>query len=192
MLIGPNGQQINANDYQMLQEMLTGSLEQHIANLNISAHNPEFLHPEFFTPAINVYEEGLAFLPNGLRNAMESQEEINVTDFIHNMYGDLGKETLLAMKSNLANPEMLEELNLLVVRLGDGDGQFFLVGVLPVINAEVELLFGQAEILGNFDDNVVFILRDVAVGIGDGHQVDNVHHPDLVFVLRLRHNRLFY
>ena len=127
MLIGPNGQQINANDYQMLQEMLTGSLEQHIANLNISAHNPEFLHPEFFTPAINVYEEGLAFLPNGLRNAMESQEEINVTDFIHNMYGDLGKETLLAMKSNLANPEMLDELNEFERKLVNGWGEENLV-----------------------------------------------------------------
>lgn len=127
MLIGPNGQQINANDYQMLQEMLTGSLEQHIANLNISAHNPEFLHPEFFTPAINVYEEGLAFLPNGLRNAMESQEEINVTDFIHNMYGDLGKETLLAMKSNLANPEMLEELGEFERKLVNGWGEENLV-----------------------------------------------------------------
>ena len=127
MLIGPNGQQINANDYQMLQEMLTGSLEQHIANLNISAHNPEFLHPEFFTPAINVYEEGLAFLPNGLRNAMESQEEINVTDFIHNMYGNLGKETLLAMKSNLANPEMLDELNEFERKLVNGWGEENLV-----------------------------------------------------------------
>ena len=127
MLIGPNGQQINANDYQMLQEMLTGSLEQHLANLNISAHNPEFLHPEFFTPAINVYEEGLAFLPNGLRNAMESQEEINVTDFIHNMYGDLGKETLLAMKSNLANPEMLEELDEFERKLVNGWGEENLV-----------------------------------------------------------------
>lgn len=127
MLIGPNGQKINENDYQMLQEMLTGSLEQHIANLNISAHNPEFLHPEFFTPAINVYEEGLAFLPNGLRNAMESQEEINVTDLIHNMYGDLGKETLLAMKSNLANPEMLEELNEFERKLVNGWGEENLV-----------------------------------------------------------------
>ena len=127
MLIGPNGQQINANDYQMLQEMLTGSLEQHIANLNISAHNPEFLHPEFFTPAINVYEEGLAFLPNGLRNAMESQEEINVTDFIHNMYSDLGKETLRAMKSNLANPEMLDELNEFERKLVNGWGEENLV-----------------------------------------------------------------
>ena len=59
MLLNPSGQPINENDYQMLLEMLTGSLEQHIANLNISAHNPEFLHPEFFTPALNVYEEGL-------------------------------------------------------------------------------------------------------------------------------------
>ena len=33
MLIGPNGQKINENDYQMLQEMLTGSLEQHMGNI---------------------------------------------------------------------------------------------------------------------------------------------------------------
>ena len=78
--------------------------------------------------------------------------------------------------------EMLQVFNLLLLALRHSNGDAILVGFLPIVNAEVVILLGQFELLSDMDKDISFLFQNVFVGIGDGHQVDDVHHPGLLFI----------
>ena len=87
MLLNKNGEKLNENDLQMLEEMITGSIEEHIERLKHFRDSDTVDDPKFYAPILNVYEEGLAYLPMRLREAVNGTEEISATDFIFRRYG---------------------------------------------------------------------------------------------------------
>ncbi|MCR4937059.1 MAG: hypothetical protein K5987_02720, partial [Lachnospiraceae bacterium] len=85
MILSTNGEKINENDLQVMEEMIRGSIESHIERLKHFRDTESVDDPEFYAPIINVYEEGLAFLPMRLKEAVNGTEEISAVDFIHKL-----------------------------------------------------------------------------------------------------------
>ena len=116
----------------------------------------------------------------------------NLLRIIAELVGDRGEEGLLILPylavGHHHEGEVLEEVHLLVVVIGHSDGDFILVGLFPIIDTMVVLLFGESKFLGNIDEDIFLFVGDVAVGKGYGHQVDEVHHPDLFGVWGLGHS----
>ncbi|MBR6157964.1 MAG: Fic family protein [Lachnospiraceae bacterium] len=105
MLLNKNGEKLNENDLQMLEEMITGSIEEHIERLKHFRDSDTAEEPKFYAPILNVYEEGLAYLPMRLREAVNGTEEISATDFIHKYFGDMGKDAMDVI--NMKSDEMI-------------------------------------------------------------------------------------
>ncbi len=129
MLLNGNGEKLNENDLQVLEEMLTGSIESHIERLKHFRDSDTAEDPGFYDPIINVYEEGLAYLPMRLKEAINGAQEISVTDFMHKLFSDLGKDAIDVV--NLESDEMVDFPRLVV----DGWGE---ENLLKGIGADLE------------------------------------------------------
>ncbi|MBO6297316.1 MAG: Fic family protein [Lachnospiraceae bacterium] len=117
MLLNKNGEKLNENDLQVMEEMIRGSIESHIERLKHFRDSDTVDDPEFYAPILNVYEEGLAYLPMRLREAVNGTEEISATDFIHKYFGDMGKDAADAI--NMTSDEMINFENLIAGGWGE-------------------------------------------------------------------------
>ena len=117
MILSTNGEKINENDLQVMEEMIRGSIESHIERLKHFRDSDTAEEPGFYDPLINVYEEGLAFLPMRLKEAVNGTEEISAVDFMHKLFSDLGKDAADAI--NMTSNEMINFENLIAGGWGE-------------------------------------------------------------------------
>ena len=117
MLLNLKGEQINENDLQSLEEMIAGSLQEHIERLKKYRDDELVDAPGFYAPIINVYQEGLAYLQIQLKDAAKREEGINTADFIHDFYKNLGKDVMIAVDKQ--SPEMITFEHNIAIGLGE-------------------------------------------------------------------------
>ncbi len=97
MLVNARGERISDNDLSLLGEMLSGSIEGHIQDLEKRRKG----NPAFVNPIIEVFRKMLEGLFKLIQDAMESDKQISVTDFVQNFYSELGKD--IQGKINIEN-----------------------------------------------------------------------------------------
>ena len=89
-----NKQALNIQDAQAVHDMIKGSLQSSIAQLEHLRTISGGTASEAYDPVINIYKESLDQLTNNMQRAMDGRLEIPTSQFIQNMYDGIAEKVL--------------------------------------------------------------------------------------------------
>ena len=122
-IIDKNGKVIKENDFIALMEMLRGSLDSHIRQLNTwkNSANRRDEDPEFFEQIITCYRNGRDQLMDNLRRAKEGRNRVRTEDVIDSVFSGISENVIRVLReADTMSPAIRESKNSLLSYVAPG------------------------------------------------------------------------
>ena len=118
-IFNSRGEVLNDNDVDMLEQMLRGSLENHIARTKKRQDDAELEggDPDYYNSTIDAFEKGISDLSKDIKKAKNGKQSINVDAFIDQTFEKITSK--IARKINPKNDEAADYGNSLAVQWGN-------------------------------------------------------------------------